>query len=158
MSFRGIDQLPASIPYVGMADSANLVAATANRGILIPFWLPRTMTFRAWRFCRSAGPIGNLDLGIYRSSLQRLFSTGSIAYPAAPPVVSTVNFPTGPIGLGPGLWYIGFAASGAQQFFCDSAALLIANCVRTNNAAFPLPATFVGGFSASADVPAIAVV
>jgi hypothetical protein len=159
MGFRQMDYLPPTIPYAGVADSASTGTPIANQANLIPIWLPRYQSFSAFRFARSGGPTGNIDLGIYRINFERLFSTGSIAYPAAPPAVSVVPFPTGPIGLAPGLWYLAVAINGAQAFFAETTAAIWANGALWMKAgAFPLPATIVAPSKSVAIVPGLAIV
>lgn len=123
--------------------------SAANRAIFVPFRV--TETFTAIRISlRTEFQSGNLDVGIYDSSLNRKVSSGSTPCPAAG---ATVAIAIASTVLPPGQYYMAVAFDNATAGLRAVSGPTAQGVYGTQyqNAAFPLPAT--AAFSGSSQWP-----
>lgn len=128
----------------------------ANRAILVPFRLPKTVV--AYQMVAGSGATasGNFDVGIYDAAGNRIVSGGSTAKGNSVETIVNITDTT----LGPGLYYMAMSADGTNNYM----AITLTNAtspkffgIRQASTAFVLPATVTFETIAASFVPSFCV-
>lgn len=130
-------------PFVCEQDSAGW--GTANQALFIPFAMPSDETAKRMGYMKGDTITGNVDVGIYDSSGNRLVSSGSTAVSANANEVQMFNISD--TALVAGLYFMAIvfdsAASTVQSWESNSTTLSysLLHATKHLGTAFPLPAT-----------------
>lgn len=128
------------VPYIGEASSAPNSAAnvgTANRAWFKAVEVRTTDEVTGIRLGVAVSS-GNIDVGLYDSSLVRIASSGSVACPATN-TKSTVAF-TAPVTVNPGIYYLAITADNTTATFSRSGTDSIMG-LGYQDTSFPLPSS-----------------
>ena len=146
------DQVWGGINFIG---AASAVFPVANDAFFLPFFVPKTVTVLELWWINGATVSGNVDVGIYNTSLARVVSTGSTAQSGttATQVVDIADT----VLVGPAMYYGALACDNVTATFFRgnnylTAAARIAGAFQQSSA-FALPATAVAAAYASQYAP-----
>lgn len=139
MSYAGTFGLPPFIGNNANPNSATAVGGGANRGQFQAVYVPQTVVMTGIRYVCTVSS-GNIDVGVYDSSGNRLASSGSTASPGTDR--QTINFSSS-VALAPGTYWLALSADNTTATFARSAGVtadgVVGYCVVTS--AFPLPSS-----------------
>jgi hypothetical protein len=152
-SAAGLDPPWVLMPYTGatIINSSNSVGAN-NRALIFPADLYAAATITGVRF-RVNASAGNISVGLYDASLNRLATSGSVACPASGQ--ANVAFSSSYAAI-PGRYYIGLSASstGATFYIVQQTTTGGVIAPKFMDTAHPLPDPFVSAGTTSI-VPAV---
>ena len=147
--------VPVSVMGFAAPTSTNYI--TANLALFVPFWVPEAVPITKLGWMNGAAVAGNIDVGIYDESANRLVSAGSTAQSGTSrlQVVDTTN-----TMLARGRYYLAMATdtSGAtQKVYCVTPAIAVCQALGMLQmaTAFPLPNPATFAKCASAFLPHI---
>lgn len=128
----------------GLSSAASATYPVANQAVYVPFLVGRPILVLQMFTYNGITASGNLDVGVYDSQQNKLFSIGSTAQTGTS---SIQTFNTTDTVLPPGLYYMALAMNGTTGTFirgrvnAGTAASAAAVGVATQTTAFALPAT-----------------
>jgi hypothetical protein len=151
-----IEALGRAIKTVGTGSLASTAWPSANLALYFPVVIPRRTSFAALRafLANGATANGNVDIGLYDESWNRLASTGSVAQSGTTTIQDLAALA---VTIPPGRYYLGIAlSSGTGTAIALGSALagsLASLGVAQEASAFPLPATATPAVCAQTIVP-----